>query len=82
MQQIQEVKCVKNSVFICYQDGSENIFECQHYGTTIFKATEYELLILNVPSVTSSKMAKRCYEYVFHQTPTQTQWKNLKQVHI
>ena len=80
MRVISEVKAVKNSVFILQDDDS---FSCVHYDTEIFKAVRntfgYTVKVLNVPTVTSNKMARRCYEYVFNNKLDQREWKLLKE---
>lgn len=88
---VQEVKPVKNSVFIKESNGT---YVGMHYDSTIFKAEigemeegrvyppgypVYKLTHLYVPSVTSSKMAKRCYEHVFGYIPDNTEWKKIKE---
>ena len=65
---------VKNAVFV----EDKGIYTCFHYGTTIFEATEQGIIKLNCPSATSSKMAKRCYEYLFGSIPNTLEWKKLK----
>ena len=77
---INDVKAVKNSVFIQEAGGD---YVALHYDSEIFRASSdgenYEVKNLYVPSVTSSKMAKRCYEYVFGITLEPKAWKQLKE---
>ena len=77
MQQIENIKLVKNSVVLKDDNGS---VICLHYNTEIFKADKDRVLInLYCPSVTSSKMAKRVYEFVFGSIPDLKEWKQLKE---
>ena len=76
---VDDVKHVKESHF--FKHG--NKFTCLHYNSVIFEAEwtdpTYKLIKLYCPSTTSSKMAKRCYEYVFHSVPDFKEWKALKE---
>ena len=79
---IRDVKAVKNSVFIKESNGD---YVCIHYDTEIFRASKDEkgdpkLKNLNVPSVTSSKMARRCFEHVFGYLPPSDEWKGFKEM--
>ena len=69
------IKCVKESTFI----EDKGIYTCIHYQTVIFEASEQGLIKLNCPSPTSSRMAKRCYEYVFKTFLMNQEWKKLKE---
>lgn len=85
-QMIQDVKAVKNSVFLRESNGD---YVALHYNSEIFRAGVQEvpygesnaIVVKNlyVPSVTSSKMAKRCYEYVFSHLPDAKEWKQIKE---
>lgn len=75
MQQITDIKTVKASTVIRSDNGD---LVCLHYDSEIFRANNETVLNLYVPSVTSSKMAKRCYEYVFGKSPNLKEWKILK----
>lgn len=76
------IKAVKNSAFIREGDGD---YVALHYDSEIFRAhrliDKVGAIVTNlyVPSVTSSKMAKRCFEYVFGYIPESKEWKELKE---
>ncbi len=74
MRIISEVKAVKNSVFI--QEG--NVLSCVHYDTEIFRVEQGILKKLYTETQTSSKMARRCYEYFMGHDISQNEWKQLK----
>ena len=71
---IQEVKPVKQSTFMELDDGS---FSCMHYSTEILRVSkEGKINILKVPTVTSTRMVKRCLNYIFG--ANRYDWKTLK----
>ena len=79
LDQILEVKRVKESSFFKIDDR----FVCMHYQSVIFEAIRKDgqsaqMIKLYCPSTTSSKMAKRCFEYVFGYSPEFKEWAILK----
>ena len=77
MRQLLDIKCVKNSCVI--QDELSMIYVF-HYESEILKITKGGVIIrLYIPSVTSSKMAKRVIEHFRGKTLTPKEWKKIKE---